>query len=212
MVPTFVIVNSAIENCISSPHPLVEDQHEHLHSEMIGYCTCIHVQYFCLRKPWQYHRRKILLIDFTGLQDMPSGKEHERSEKQFPSFMYRGQNLTPKSFHVYTTGQCVYVQSHCRNFLLAFFPTLTRFPYGVSVRSSFLISLGIGPCGFMCVSDRFTSMGEFMDIKLGSKLLPSFFLRILSTKSCSRGSYSGSGSSLRSGTGRWSLGIGRRRR
>lgn len=54
MVPTFVIVNSAIEKLYfqsTHPLPLVKNQHEHLHSEMIGYCTCIHVQYFCLRKP-----------------------------------------------------------------------------------------------------------------------------------------------------------------
>lgn len=62
-------------------------QHEHLHSEMIGYCTGIHVQYFCRRKPWQYHRRKVLVMDFTGLQNMPSGNEQERSLKQFASLM-----------------------------------------------------------------------------------------------------------------------------
>jgi len=78
-------VNSAIiENrCARAPAA----QHEHLHSEMIGYCTGIHVQNFCLRKPWQYQRRKVLVTDLTGLQDMPSGKEHERSLKQFPSLM-----------------------------------------------------------------------------------------------------------------------------
>lgn len=54
--PLLYRVNSAIETVfpVHSPldhHLLKENQHEHLHSEMIGYCTCIHVQYFCFRNP-----------------------------------------------------------------------------------------------------------------------------------------------------------------
>lgn len=56
MVPTSVQSLQCNRNRIfpvhfPDPTTSIETQQEHLHSEIIGYCTGIHVQYFCLKNP-----------------------------------------------------------------------------------------------------------------------------------------------------------------